>query len=127
MGAFRRAISSLLVATVFNSACASKALWEATDPNKYVRISQDEITEAELTRQGRDYRRNDEKHVYFAEKTRLEKAGDYAARVVGLPFTALADVTGFYAVLLVVLYLPVGPESVQEEDGVPGWSGCSNR
>jgi hypothetical protein len=53
------ALRQLLVGamiTLLATSCATKALWQATDPEEHVSVPQSDVTEAELRERGVDYR-----------------------------------------------------------------------
>lgn len=116
-----RTACALLALSACASACGiitekgpvSKVLWSETDPDEPVRILQTDATEAELLQQGRRvYRTDDRSQSYVVEKSRIEKARDYAIRTVCLPPAAAAD-TAVWAVavgvlLPLVMVMPVG-------------------
>lgn len=96
------------------TSCATSMLWDATDPEEYVVVSRDEITEAELKEKGLDYEISEKWNVYYVEKSLLQKTKDYAYRSFATPVTITVDVG---STVLVVggltyawLYAPIGPE-----------------
>ena len=95
----------LVLSAALICSCATPALWEATDPDKFIAVSQEEVSESELQAAGLDYYRNDEKHVYFVEKDSLLKFRDYAFRIVATPFTIVVDVALLSLVAGVVEYV----------------------
>jgi hypothetical protein len=50
---------------------ATKKLWEATEPQEYVSVPQNEVSQAELRARGVDYRKDDEHGLYNVEKSTL--------------------------------------------------------
>lgn len=73
--------------------CATKALWEKTDPDEYVKIKFTEITEEELKERGVKYYRDDDKHAFYVDKDSFSKFKDYSIRVLATPVTIVIDAT----------------------------------
>jgi|GEM_PF-5913513 len=84
---------SILVvpACVILTACATPALWEATDPHELLPIPKSKVTEAELKAKGLTYEIDNEQNLFYVEKTRLQKTKDYALRTVGTPVAFVVD------------------------------------
>lgn len=76
---------------ILTSACATKALWEATDPAEYVSVPQTDVSEAELRERGIDYRRDDTQGLYYVEKSNIRRLGDYSIRFFATPITVALD------------------------------------
>jgi hypothetical protein len=97
-------------AALLLSACATTALWDATDPHEYIAIPQTEISETELQESGVAYRKDDERGLYYVEKSALRQFGDYTIRALAAPATVVLDA----ATAIVVIGVLAAPESVLE-------------
>ncbi len=86
-----RVIAVLFFFTFYG--CATPTLWKATDPNKYVEVSADYISEEHLTSKGITYHRDDKRGVYYIEKDNLAKLKDYTVRVFATPVSVMLDAT----------------------------------
>ena len=80
-----------LILSLFVSSCATTALWESTDPNEYVIVPMDKVTEATLKSKGLRYYVDAPKAVYYVQKRSLLKFRDYAIRTFGSPITVAVD------------------------------------
>lgn len=74
------------------ASCATKKLWENTNPNEYVRVSASEISEEELKQKGIKYLKGYDNDFYI-EKSTLLKLKDYSLRLFITPATVLVDAT----------------------------------
>jgi hypothetical protein len=83
---------SSLAALMLLTSCTTSMLWDATDPQEYVVVSRDEITEAELKEMGLDYEVSEKWNVYYVEKSILQKTRDYVYRSFATPVTVTIDV-----------------------------------
>ena len=99
-------ITGLLIPLLCVS-CATPYLWEVTDPHSYVVISYDDITREELDAQQINYVAKEDYRVYFIEKSRWRKMGDYTLRSIGTPVTVALDAALVVTVVAAVIY--VGP------------------
>ncbi len=79
----------LLVFTVYG--CATPALWKATNPNEYVAVSANDISEADLNSNSIAYHKDENSGVYYIEKDNLAKLKDYTIRVFATPITVAVD------------------------------------
>ena len=86
-----RRLSVLGMVALFASSCATRALWNATDPLEHVSVSQREVSEAELQARGVRYGKDDERGLYYVEKTKLQRLGDYSVRFFATPVTVVLD------------------------------------
>lgn len=84
------AISIPLIGFLLAS-CATSALWDKTDPQEPVAVSQESISEAEVKETGREYQRDDANKLYYVEKSTLLKFRDYAFRALLTPVTVAID------------------------------------
>lgn len=75
------------------TSCATKSLWEATDPDKYIQIKFTDITEQELKDKGAKYYKDDKTHSYYVNKNSQDKLKNYAIRVFATPVTVVIDAT----------------------------------
>ncbi len=75
------------------NSCATKTLWQKTDPDAYVKIKFTEITEEELKERGAKYLRDDNKHAFYVEKDSFSKFKDYSFRVLATPVAIVIDAT----------------------------------
>ncbi len=98
---------------VLTTSCATKKLWEATDPEEYVSVPQSEVSEAELREQGVNYRKDDEHGVYYVEKSNFRRLGDYTIRFFATPVTVVLDA----APAIVVIGGVIALESLDTEHG----------
>jgi len=115
----RRQFLVLGMIAVLTTSCATKKLWEATDPEEYVSVSQSEVSESELRERGVDYRKDDEHGVYYVEKSSLRRLGDYSIRFFATPVTIVLDVAPAIVVVGGVLAL----ESLDTEHQTHWFSG----
>ena len=83
--------TALLLSASLCTSCCTTSLWRSTDPNEYIEVSFDEMTEEALEEDGFNYRKDEEKQLFFIEKEPSQKFGNYALRVVGTPITVTAD------------------------------------
>ena len=74
------------------SPCTTSMLWDAADPDEYIAISMDEVTEQELQEKGLEYEVDQDRGMYFVEKSILQKTRDYVYRSFGTPVTVVIDV-----------------------------------
>jgi hypothetical protein len=114
--AYGRVRCGLFGLAIVLSSCTTRALWNATDPNKFVPVPQDQTTEMELERRGLAYRRNVKERLYFVEKTTSRKAEDYAARVLMTPLTIAVDGLLIASVLIPLLYAPTCRSRARDSD-----------
>ena len=77
---------------VLNS-CATKALWERTDPGEYVRIEGSAITAEMLEERGAEYIYDAGNDIFYVEKDAFAKFRDYSSRVLATPVTLVVDAT----------------------------------
>ena len=82
----------IIVISFLCASCATKKLWENTDPNEYVRISASEITEEELKQRGIKYLKG-YNNDFYVEKSTLLKFKDYTMRLFVTPITVVVDAT----------------------------------
>ncbi len=87
----RLALCSCLMAAVLTSSCATKALWRATDPDSYVRVRGDLVTEETLKKKGLKYFKSDKDHAFYVEKNGFDRFRDYTLRVFATPVTVAID------------------------------------
>lgn len=74
--------------------CATPALWDATNPNLYVKASADNISTNELAAKGIKYRVGKVSGDIYIPKSQMRKMGDYTIRVLGTPVAATLDAAG---------------------------------
>lgn len=84
------AISIPLIGFLLAS-CATSTLWDKTDPQETIAISQEDISEKELQETGGEYQRDDANKLYYIEKSTLLKLRDYAFRALLTPITVAID------------------------------------
>lgn len=106
----------LVLLCSFAVSCATTSLWESTDPGEFVRISMDDISEDELKEKELHYYKDHAYHVYYVEKTGLEKLRDYSLRVVGTPFTVVIDAASTILVVGYMLYRPLSREECRKDE-----------
>jgi len=82
----------LIIVLVLLSSCATKALWEATSPEYYVRVRADLVAEDDLKKKGMKYFKSDKDKAYYVEKNDFDKLRDYTFRLFGTPITVVIDV-----------------------------------
>ena len=90
---------------LFNSSCATQALWDETNPRERVWVSSSEVTEQRLIDKGIPYYRSDDQlgPGYLIPKTTVRQLGDYTIRVLATPITVTIDAATTVAVVGVVL------------------------
>ncbi len=86
-----KGILSLAVIVIFCTSCATPALWKATNPQEYVRINMEDISEKELKKKGLKYYKDETSEAYYVEKSALTKFKDYSLRILGTPVTITLD------------------------------------
>jgi len=106
---------SFVLLLCFLSSCATRSLWKETDPGKFVRISMDDITEDELKEKELRYYKDYIYHVYYVEKSGLEKLKDYSLRILGTPFTVVIDAATSIFVVGYVLFRPMSKEECKKD------------
>lgn len=109
MKAVGKTLCLLLIAALASS-CATPALWEATDPDEFVPVPQDEIDEADLKNEGVEYYRDEEEGVFYVEKGFPARFRDYALRIVLTPVTGAIDSALILALAGAVLAAGYSPE-----------------
>jgi hypothetical protein len=72
--------------------CATPALWDHTNPNMFVSLSDPNITTNELAARGIDYKVSKLDGSIYIQKSQLQKFGDYTLRVLATPVTVALDV-----------------------------------
>ncbi len=82
---------SFCILITFLSSCATSALWKATDPDTYVQINMEDVSEEELKAQGLHYRADYFQEVYYVEKSAVDRLKDYSLRAFGTPVTVVWD------------------------------------
>lgn len=75
----------------FGVSCATRMLWDATDPKDYGRVRDPSVTRAYLEEEEIDYQIDRETGALYVEKSRSRKARDYAVRTVVTPVTLAVD------------------------------------
>lgn len=98
----KKRFSILILVLFLCNSCATKALWECTDPDEYVKIKFTEIHEQELREKGAKYIRDDKRNVFYVEKNSFEKLTDYTYRLLGAPVAIVVD-AGAIAVTVVAV------------------------
>jgi hypothetical protein len=81
----------LIILTTLIMSCATTKLWEITDPHKYVEISRADIAEKELIDKKVQYYKDEQKGVYYVEKSGAEKLQGYVLRILATPITIAVD------------------------------------
>lgn len=87
------------------TACATPALWEATDPQEFVAVSKNKVNEQELKARGLSYHVDEARGVLYVEKSNLQKTRDYAIRALGVPVTVAVDAATTIVVVGVASYV----------------------
>lgn len=70
---------------------ATRAMWEATDPDDMVVLSAAEVTEEELQERNIAYGVLENGEGYLVVKSDARRFGDYAIRTVATPVTVIVD------------------------------------
>ena len=86
-------LSLVILIVLLCNACATKTLWENTNPGKYVKIEFSKITEEELLENGVKYIKDNSNQVFYVEKNSFAKLKDYTYRILGTPMTLVIDAT----------------------------------
>ena len=73
------------------ASCATSTLWDKTDPQEPIAVSQEDTSEKEIQETGREYRRDDANKLYYIEKSTLLKLRDYTFRALLTPITVAID------------------------------------
>lgn len=71
--------------------CMTPALWDATNPREYVAMAKTPENESRLQQSGLAYRTDEERSLFYVEKTNLQKYKDYAVRTLVTPVTVALD------------------------------------
>lgn len=71
--------------------CATPALWEATDPNEWVKTDATVVGTNDLAARGIEYRCCDATGDVYIPKSQLHKLGDYTLRALATPITVTLD------------------------------------
>lgn len=86
-----KSYSIFILLLFFCNSCATKALWENTDPNKFVEIKFSQITEEVLIKNEVKYYKDNTHQAFYVEKNSFDKLKDYTYRILGTPFTLAID------------------------------------
>lgn len=84
-------VTAFIITIVLFSSCATKALWEATSAENYVRVRSDLIDEGDLKKKGLKYFKSDKDKAYYVEKNDFDRLKDYTFRLFGTPITVVID------------------------------------
>ncbi|MFC1652112.1 hypothetical protein ACFL3F_00180 [Planctomycetota bacterium] len=79
---------------LLSSCTVTKDLWDSYDPNEWIWIPANEITEEALLKKGLDYQdatRDSGGGGYMVEKTKLVKLHDYTMLTLGTPVAVFID------------------------------------
>jgi len=110
------------------ASCLTTRLWKATDPVEYVAVSQNKISESELQERKVSYRKDDERGLYYVEKTSLRRLGDYTLRALAAPVTVVLDAA--MAIVVVgaasgaTVGAALGMDELERLDRKSGGQGC---
>jgi hypothetical protein len=107
-----KSYSIFILLLFFCNSCATKALWDNTDPNKFVRIRFSQITEEVLIKNEVKYIKDNRNRVFYVEKDSFDKLKDYTYRVLGTPLTLVID-----AVIVVVVAVGISGNLYIERGG----------
>lgn len=107
---------SSLIALLLLVSCTTSMLWDATDPDEYVVISRDEISEEELQEKGLDYEVSEKWNVYYVEKSILQKTRDYIYRSFATPVTVTVDVAMPVLVVGGMAYAAINSDGTADMD-----------
>ena len=84
-------VLALSIITIMLSSCTTKALWEATSPESYVRVRSDLVAEEDLQKKGLKYFKSDKDKAFYVEKNDFDRLKDYTVRLFGTPITVVID------------------------------------
>ena len=113
----------IAVAFLIFTSCATKTLWENTDPDGYIKIGFADITEQELIDKKVKYRKSEIFQAYFVEKNSMDRLKDYSLRILLTPATVVID-TGAI-VVVAVAYVAIGSILYRSKiDICENYSGC---
>ena len=98
------------------SSCTTSMLWDAADPDEYIAISMNEVTEQELQEKGLDYEVSEKWNVYYVEKSILQKTKDYIYRSFGTPVTVTVDIVSPIVVIGGISYAILQSEGTADID-----------
>jgi len=80
-------------------------MWQKTDPDEYIAVSQDKISEAYLKEHHLKFFREDHKKMFYVEKNGLQKFKDYTIRTLATPVTLTLDATTTIVVVGAVVFV----------------------
>lgn len=83
------AIGSFLAALMVS--CATPALWDATDPDQWVKADKTAVGTNDLAARGVEYRCDKAAGDVYIPKSQLHKLGDYTLRALATPITVTLD------------------------------------
>src|SRR6266540_31548 len=86
-----RIVTAMIIAVALFFSCATKALWEATSAESYVRVRSDLVAEEDLKKKGLKYFKSDKDKAYYVEKNDFDRLKDYTFRLFGTPITVVID------------------------------------
>jgi hypothetical protein len=66
-------------------------LWENTDPDEYILVSKDEVSEEKLMKNGAHFHKLKNAEGFLVQKSSWRRVGDYSLRVLVTPVTVVAD------------------------------------
>lgn len=96
----------LAVLLMIAPGCATKILWEKTDPNERVWISVSEISEKQLIDKNIHYYKTNEKPGpgFLIPKSSARRLGDYTIRMLATPATVVVDAATVVMIVAVAVY-----------------------
>jgi hypothetical protein len=95
MNTLKNAVTWMLIASL-TSACTT-ALWEDTNPQEFVDITNTAISIEELKRQDIAFYVDQKSGRIFMEKSGMDRFKNYSLRALGTPVTLAVDIAGFAA------------------------------
>lgn len=104
-----------MVLVILIQSCATTELWKRTDPEEYVQISMQAISESEFKEKGIKYYKDEKERVYYFEKSAARKIRDYSLRLLLTPITVTIDAATAIVVIAVVMYGPISKEACEKD------------
>lgn len=93
----RPAIGGCLAALMVS--CATPALWDATDPDQWVKADNTAVGTNDLAARGVEYRYHEATGDIYIPKSQLHKLGDYTLRALATPITVTLDAVGMTTIV----------------------------
>lgn len=101
------------------TACATPALWEATDSKSYVLVPPGRLNTNELARLKIDYIADPKTGELFVPQSQMRKVGNYTVRILATPVTVALDLAGVAVMIVVGAFMEDWEHNVRENPSHP--------